>query len=209
MVIYVAVMITLLVWTAKLVSFHSSYSHTLYCHIPIHSYSHSQIFTLISSLSHAVTFIPSHSHTFNTFTVTFIISFPYTHFSIHTGVEVLFPPSFIEEPTTVFTLILFPAFFVCSVTGNPQPTIEWTKDGIVLEGRVQDVLLFPQVILEDRGEYQCTATNSEGIIQSNPVYLNIDSEYKSCCVVFHKICVYSSDVLKFVYLIGRGREGGT
>jgi hypothetical protein len=95
-------------------------------------------------------------------------------------VEQFFPPVIIEEPVTVFTEILEMITFTCVVEGNPQPTIEWLRDGDIIGNEARQKLEIPQVELEDRGMYQCVARNSEGSVSSLIVVLNIDSKWNHC-----------------------------
>jgi len=49
-----------------------------------------------------------------------------------------------------------PASFTCAVSGNPQPSIMWYKDGSELVGESLPQLLIPEVhCLVDRGAYHC------------------------------------------------------
>ena len=61
----------------------------------------------------------------------------------------------------------------CIVTGSPQPRIEWLKEGEVLNGQNLPFLVIEKVIPENRGQYRCRATNSEGTVQSSNVLVTI------------------------------------
>ena len=61
--------------------------------------------------------------------------------------------------------------FSCNATGNSEPTISWTKDGSPIStsgdsrisfGPDNKKLTITNVSREDRGQYQCVATNSVG-----------------------------------------------
>lgn len=60
------------------------------------------------------------------------------------------------------------ARFICSATGDPEPTIAWLKNGRLLStnGRVRiqprGSLVITQLDLEDAGYYQCVAKNRLG-----------------------------------------------
>jgi len=56
--------------------------------------------------------------------------------------------------------------FHCRAEGNPQPTIQWYKDGVLLENKNGITLEYFEAGLGDRGLYSCVATNSEGRISS-------------------------------------------
>ena len=61
----------------------------------------------------------------------------------------------------------------CIVTGAPQPRIEWLKGGQILTGRNLPYFVIEKVTPEDRGQYRCRATNSEGTAQSSNVLVTI------------------------------------
>ena len=61
----------------------------------------------------------------------------------------------------------------CIVTGAPQPRIEWFKEGQVLNGQNLPFLVIEKVIPDNRGQYRCRATNSEGTAQSSDVLVTI------------------------------------
>lgn len=63
--------------------------------------------------------------------------------------------------------------FYCSASGNPQPRIQWYKDGSLLEGKTENVLLFKEVAVSDRGFYHCTASNTEGEVTSDRATLSL------------------------------------
>ena len=72
------------------------------------------------------------------------------------------------------------ASFQCSVSGNPEPALVWSKGGnlsevsrsAVSEGR----LLLKNVNANDSGEYQCSARNILGHAQSL-VHLVVNGEF--------------------------------
>ena len=74
----------------------------------------------------------------------------------------------------------------CNATGNPIPTISWTKNGYPLDrnvnarisfsGRKQQLIL-TNVSRTDSGEYQCVASNSLGNDTSNAAKVDIQCEY--------------------------------
>ena len=74
--------------------------------------------------------------------------------------------------------------FSCNATGNPAPTISWTKDGspvsnnsrIGLSGDNKQ-LTIRYVSRTDSGEYQCVADNSLGNDTSNAATLDVKCKY--------------------------------
>ena len=81
--------------------------------------------------------------------------------------ESISPPHVIVSPSNVTLNESVTARLLCSVTGNPRPRIEWTKeDGPLPNNRtaVTDLgeMLIKNVGLEDSGRYKCSARNILG-----------------------------------------------
>jgi hypothetical protein len=100
-----------------------------------------------------------------------------------TGIERVSPlirPSFISLPTTDALSVDFgqPLVLPCRADGNPIPTYEWYKDGILIPGATRSSLHIQEVLPGDRGNYSCKATNSEGTIASGSTHVSIPGTYK-------------------------------
>lgn len=78
--------------------------------------------------------------------------------------------------------------FNCSVEGNPQPSIKWTKNNEILNiGADSDLsetssgkdhsLTIQNVHRSDEGEFRCVANNSIGNTTSNAGRLSVHCEY--------------------------------
>lgn len=102
----------------------------------------------------------------------------YTHFIAPVLTSV---PSIVEPPQPTTTSLNSMIFLTCNATGNPQPSITWSKNGVELAGRNGPRLEFSSVSPTDRGLYQCQATNSEGTQSSMAVYLTINGMYLYIC----------------------------
>ncbi|XP_034337833.2 basement membrane-specific heparan sulfate proteoglycan core protein isoform X5 [Magallana gigas] len=69
------------------------------------------------------------------------------------------------------------AMFVCRASGEPQPTVTWTRAGgesferATTEIKPNGVLMFTRVTGEEQGSYICTATNSMGSISASATLL--------------------------------------
>ncbi|WP_221031128.1 immunoglobulin domain-containing protein [Actomonas aquatica] len=59
------------------------------------------------------------------------------------------------------------------VTGSPQPTLQWYKDGQLLAEATGSSLRFSEVTLDHAGTYHVVATNSVGSVQSEPATLTV------------------------------------
>lgn len=76
----------------------------------------------------------------------------------------------------------------CTVAGDPQPSIRWTKDGKPLEGSpklkinsngrsgVSSIVEINDVSSNDQGEYICEASNEVGTV-SAPAKVSIECEF--------------------------------
>ena len=74
----------------------------------------------------------------------------------------------------------------CNASGDPVPTISWTKDGSIISasgdwrisfGADNKVLIISNVSREDEGEYRCVANNSLGNASSNAAFLNVRCKF--------------------------------
>ena len=76
----------------------------------------------------------------------------------------------------------------CNASGNPAPTMTWTRNGSVLTSIVARIsfgaesreLTITNINRADSGEYRCVANNSEGNTTSDAAILNVQCEYMSC-----------------------------
>ena len=91
----------------------------------------------------------------------------------HAAVQRLSPPVIETGPSTVFASLYQSVNFTCIVSGNPQPSITWFKDGVQIPQQMSSVLLIPEVGLSSRGTYHCMATNTQGSNMSADAYLNL------------------------------------
>ena len=91
---------------------------------------------------------------------------------------------FSEKPTASITPQISTLFanqtltLTCSVSGDPQPTISWSKDGTLLSETTK-ILTKQNVQLGDEGNYSCKATNKHGnaTATSNVIVDGKDGEF--------------------------------
>ncbi|XP_044055859.1 hemicentin-1 isoform X2 [Siniperca chuatsi] len=104
------------------------------------------------------------------------------------------PPSIADEPTELVVTRMSPVVIACTVSGVPEPTILWSKDGMKLPKEGQGYSIVPtgpveitSAELSHAGRYSCTAKNAAGsthrhvqltvqelpVIQSHPSTLDV------------------------------------
>lgn len=74
----------------------------------------------------------------------------------------------------------------CNASGDPLPTITWTRDGSVLNSSVPRInlgaesreLTITNISRADSGEYRCVANNSEGTNISHAATLDVQCKFK-------------------------------
>lgn len=91
-------------------------------------------------------------------------------------------PFIISPPLPVYEELLSAVNLLCVASGNPEPAIQWWFNGIQREGAVSASLVIPELKVEDRGNYSCTATASYAsggseVVQSDSVVVNIQGEH--------------------------------
>ena len=99
----------------------------------------------------------------------------------------------------------------CNASGNPVPTISWTRNGSVLTSSVLRIsfgaesreLTITIVNRTDRGEYRCAANNSVGIVTSNAATLDVQCKYTSCLFEYNMTGKTSVSGVTTLYLVTR------
>ncbi|CAH3161088.1 unnamed protein product, partial [Porites evermanni] len=89
-------------------------------------------------------------------------------------------PTIIKAPVNQSAHIGSNVTFICAVSGDPAPAVNWTKDGKLLPfnqkvptnlttGEIQ--LVIRRVRMDDTGKYRCVASNSMGTEKSRAAAL--------------------------------------
>ncbi|XP_069876144.1 titin-like [Dipodomys merriami] len=85
------------------------------------------------------------------------------------------PPRFIKGISDCHAPLGTAAYFQCLVRGSPRPTVNWYKDGKMVQGIRFSAeergigfhnLFITSLIKSDEGEYRCVATNDSGVAES-------------------------------------------
>lgn len=97
------------------------------------------------------------------------------------------PPRITEHPVDTTVARHEPATLNCHATGEPEPTITWYKDGVMVRTVQHRVLLpagnlfFLRVVQSrkesDGGVYWCEATNALGKARSRNATLTVAGEF--------------------------------
>ena len=97
-------------------------------------------------------------------------------------------PGFTNDPDNTVKIEGETAIFNCTVDGNPEPSIDWTKDNVTLNitadpdlsqsnsGKVH-VLTIQNVHRSDEGQYRCVANNNIGSASSEAGSLSVHCKY--------------------------------
>ena len=89
-------------------------------------------------------------------------------------------PTIIKAPVNQSAHIGSNVAFNCMVSGDPAPTVNWTKDGNLLpfnqkvltnRTTVESQLVIRGVRMDDTGKYRCVASNSMGTEKSRAAAL--------------------------------------
>ena len=94
-------------------------------------------------------------------------------------------PEVIVSPDTQTVSENQTATFYCSASGNPQPTVTWTKvKGSLARSHINQGwrLDIPRSTFSDSGDYKCAAVNILGR-DEKIIKLIVEGEWRSC-----KIC---------------------
>ena len=103
-------------------------------------------------------------------------------------------PEIITHPksVTVEEGLLMTLF--CNATGNPPPTISWTKDGSPLNNNQgilfsgdNETLSIASINRSESGNYRCVARNGLGNDLSNPAKVDVQCKCSSNSFLFYLI----------------------
>ena len=110
------------------------------------------------------------------------------YLSIHFRYQFFFSdqPEIITHPKNVTVEEGLPMTLFCNATGNPPPTLSWTKDrspinnnqGIPFSGD-NETLSIASINRSESGNYRCVARNGLGNYSSNPAKVDVHCKCSS------------------------------
>ena len=113
-------------------------------------------------------------------------------------------PEIITHPKNVTVEEGLPMNLFCNATGNPPPTLSWTKDGSPLNNNQgilfsgdNETLSIASINRSKSGNYRCVARNSLGNDSSNPANVDVQCECSSNSFLFcliWKVKFYSRSI---------------
>jgi len=95
-------------------------------------------------------------------------------------------PTFIAQPESVAVLESESFSFSASVTGTPDPTLQWQKDGVDIIGATSSTYTVSAAVSTDAGIYTLIATNNAGVVASSQSTLKIgfDHQFSSASTTY-------------------------
>lgn len=82
-------------------------------------------------------------------------------------------PAFTTHPTSQSVAVGGNVTFTVAVTGSPQPTLQWQRDGVAIQGQTGSSLALTNVQASQAGNYTVVATNAAGSVTSNVAMLTV------------------------------------
>jgi len=83
------------------------------------------------------------------------------------------PPVFTREPQSQCVAEGLNVTFNVAVSGSPEPTLKWQKDGVDMPGETSSTLALGSVFPDDAGNYRVVATNPAGSATSSVARLSV------------------------------------
>ena len=103
-------------------------------------------------------------------------------------------PEIITHPKNVTIEERLPMTLFCNATGNPPPTLSWTKDGSPLNDTQgitfsgdNKTLSIASINRSESGNYRCVARNGLGSDLSNPAKVDVQCKCSSNSFLFYLI----------------------
>ena len=84
--------------------------------------------------------------------------------------------TFTEQPTNMTVLDGRPFVLRAGVSGEPQPALQWFKNGSIVPGATLTTLSFPSAAPSDGGTYWVVASNISMVLTSNPATITVPAD---------------------------------
>ena len=84
--------------------------------------------------------------------------------------------TFTEQPTNMTVLDGRPFVLRAGVSGEPQPALQWFKNGSIFPGATLTTLSFPSAAPSDGGTYWVVASNISMVLTSNPATITVPAD---------------------------------
>jgi beta-glucanase (GH16 family) len=92
---------------------------------------------------------------------------------VYTSEATASAPVFTAQPSAATVAAGGSASFSVTVSGQPEPTLQWQRDGVNLPGATSATLKLSNVTAADAGSYRVIATNSAGTTTSDAATLTV------------------------------------
>lgn len=116
-------------------------------------------------------------------------------------------PEFMQHPENQTLTEGDNATFTCNASGNPSPTLSWTKDGSVVNvtSRISlsldnTLLVITNVSRGDSGQYICVSANDVGAVWSSMATLNVQCKDTHVIIQLYPVELLFSEFLKCLTL---------
>ena len=95
-------------------------------------------------------------------------------------------PIIIYPPEATYVPLYSKVNLSCVATGYPQPVITWYKDDERIDNAITPFYIIEALTLDTRGLYSCSASNEEGMDESDKAYIKIKGDFN---IYWNKITV--------------------
>jgi len=83
------------------------------------------------------------------------------------------PPAIVSQPQSLSVTSGGAAQFAVTISGVPEPTLQWYRNGAAIPGATTGTLSLSGVLASDAGDYTVTATNALGSVTSSQARLSV------------------------------------
>ena len=95
------------------------------------------------------------------------------------------PPHVRSESRNLTIAFDYPFIRECYFRGDPQVSVNWTKDGVLISKN--NTLVIRKATFKDKGYYECTAKNDYGEAKSS-FWIDVTGKPKIVVYVIYQTC---------------------